>query len=215
MSPRIRSDARLAQRRERVRALRAEVERRRQHAREQLDLRRGASAGTRKSKRRWVALGLLMLLLFFVPECEEEAPPLAPEPRSADTVERTAGTPAPPRPGLPGGQVPLTSRSSMPVPQPDALPWLASFEMQVAARSPRLAGCFEGARRPGALQWTARVESVTGTVSDHALEPLLETESLSARRRACLVEVLSTPPYRLHQHDRRATPPRVRLVIEF
>ena len=85
----------------------------------------------------------------------------------------------------------------------------------MAARSPRLAACFEGATRPGALRWTTRVEATTGTVSDQLLEPVLEADPLRATQRACVLEVLTSPRYTLEARDRRSVPPRVSLVIEF
>jgi hypothetical protein len=100
-------------------------------------------------------------------------------------------------------------------PPPDPMPWIASFRLQVSARSPRLAACFVGAPRPGALKWTASVEPGTGRVSDHTLEPALESDPLTAEQKACLLAVLSDPPYRLAVEGARATPSRVSVAIEF
>lgn len=90
-------------------------------------------------------------------------------------------------------------------------PWLASLRVQVAARTPRLARCFEGAALPGALKWTAAFAA--GRPSDQRLTPLASTTSLPAARRACVLKVLSTPGYRLP--DGGAGVARVSLVIEF
>ncbi|HCH65985.1 MAG TPA: hypothetical protein DFR83_24500 [Deltaproteobacteria bacterium] len=211
----MRGGAKTARRKERVRALRTELEQRRLRAREQLERRRRSVGERKKSPHRWWLLGVILLFLLLLVDCEAEPPQPLPEPPSIGAATVETGTSSPTTPTFPGGRVPTSARPSMPVPEPDALPWLASFEMQVAARSPRLAACFEGTRRPGALRWTARVEATTGVVSDHVLEPVLQTEALSARLRGCLVDVLSAPPYVLRQPDQRSTPPRVRLVIEF
>jgi hypothetical protein len=100
-------------------------------------------------------------------------------------------------------------------PAPDPLPWLAAFRLQVAARSPRLAECFVGAPRPGALKWSAAVEPRAGRVSDPSLEPTLSTEALTPTQRACALAVLSDPAYRLDAGSGPSTPSRVSLVIEF
>jgi len=87
--------------------------------------------------------------------------------------------------------------------------------MQVAARSPRLAQCFVGAQQPGRLKWSLSVEPHSGRVSDPVIEPMLLTDDLSRKERACVVEVLSDPPYDLQTGDEPSTPSRVGLVIEF
>ena len=52
-------------------------------------------------------------------------------------------------------------------------------------------------------------------MSDHVLEPVLESDALSGVQRACVLEVLTAPTYALEVGDRRSVPPRVSLVIEF
>ena len=102
-------------------------------------------------------------------------------------------------------------RNKAPSPQS----WLPEFRLQVAARGPRLSRCFEGAERPGALKWTATVDTARGIVSDHHFEAVLTGATLSKTLRACLVHALSTPPYGLSTEDGRSSPSRVSIVIEF
>jgi len=194
-------------------ALRAELDRRREKARAALD----AKKPPRRRRRWWWLLPLLLLLLMLlVPECYCTQVPLDPEPVGVGEPQPTVpGEPVPPEPPLPGGRVPRKDRPALPTPAPEPLPWLASFEMQVSARGPRLAACFEGTRHPGALRWSAIVEAGSGTVSDHVLDPVLDADPPDARQRACLIEVLSTPRYNLSPLDDRSTPPKVSLVIEF
>lgn len=92
--------------------------------------------------------------------------------------------------------------------------WLDEFRIQVAARSPRLAQCFTGTGRPGALRWSVALNPESGAVSDHELEPLGAAD-LSALQQQCLQKTLSTPPYRISPKDRLSVPPRVTLTIEF
>jgi hypothetical protein len=89
------------------------------------------------------------------------------------------------------------------------------YRLQVAARSPRLARCFQGAGRPGALRWTASVNPTRGEVSDHQLQPIGGGAELRREQRECLLEALSSPPYRLTAPGAPALPDRVGLVIEF
>ncbi|WNG58351.1 hypothetical protein F0U59_29125 [Archangium gephyra] len=89
------------------------------------------------------------------------------------------------------------------------------FRIQVAARSPRLAQCFSGTERPGALRWTAAVNAASGSVSDHALEPVGTGGELSGKQRDCVQGVLSSPGYRLKPEQKQDLPGRVSIVIEF
>jgi hypothetical protein len=93
--------------------------------------------------------------------------------------------------------------------------WLTSLRIQVAARSTRLAGCFEGTARPGALRWSVAVDPERGVVSDPEVEPTLAGQGLSNAQRRCVLGVLADPPYQLASGDEPATPARVALVIEF
>ena len=195
--------------------MRVALEQRRKAAQARLERRRRDANGRRARKRRWWLLAIPALLLLLLVDCEDEPGSQPQAATGSEPIPPTTGAGSPAIPALPGGQVASISRPDMPTPTPESVPWLDAFELQVAARSPRLAGCFEGAARPGALQWSARVEAATGTVSDHRLEPVLDTDALSAGRRACLVEVLSEPSYELVESEPRSVPPRVRLLLEF
>ena len=95
------------------------------------------------------------------------------------------------------------------------IPWLNAFQLQVAARSPRLAECFVGVSTPGSLRWTVSVTPSTGQVSDHTLVPVQQNDALSSDQQRCVISVLSTPSYRLQNTEERPTPTRVSLIIEF
>ena len=182
-------------------ALRAKIARRRPAPR----------ADDREPRRRWLLLLLLLLLLFLLP-CEPPPAPQAAAPCPAPPVAAAAPTTAPaPAPA----KVAKKKRPRFPSPAPEPLPWLAAFRLQVAARSPRLAECFTGADRPGALKWTTAVEPRDGRVSDHTFEPTLASGDLTSAQRACVVAVLSEPTYRLDAGTAPSTPPRVAMVIEF
>ncbi len=170
-----------------------------------------------KRRRRWwpwLLLLLLLLLLLRLCSCAEEPVPPPPEPIPAGPVEVGEPTPPepPPRPPARVGRIP---RGKYANPAPDVLPWVTQLRMQVAARSPRLAACFEGIARPGALKWTAAVEPGSGEVSDHTLEATTGSDALTAEQRACVLGVLSDPPYKLEAGAERSTPPRVSIAIEF
>lgn len=192
--------------------LRADLARRKAAARAELArLRPQKKTDRRRSRSRWLLLLLLLLLLILLPDCEEPAPlVVAPAPPPAP-VEVVAPEPAPRLTGRVARQPRPAYQSASPAP----LSWIRSFRMQVAARSPRLSACFVGASRPGTLKWTSSVEPSTGKVSQHSLEPVQTSETLSRAQRDCVLAVLSDPPYTLQMDAERATPSRVGMVIEF
>jgi hypothetical protein len=163
-----------------------------------------------------VAIALLLLSLIHC-ECGPEP---APEPHRVD-----AGTPTPPailkkapRPVKPGPLLGTMARQPRPGFQGQGVatpPWLDEFRLQVSARSPRLAKCFVGAERPGALRWVCSVNASSGAVSDHELEPVGTGDELTPAQVACLTAALSAPTYRLTQLTPADLPNRVSLVIEF
>lgn len=163
-------------------------------------------------RKRWVALALLLVLLALLQDCRcNQAPP-----QPCVQVEATgvgAGTAAPEPPD--DRRMSRRDRAALRTQAPSTPPWLASFRMQVAARSLRLARCFVGADRPGRLRWTTTVEPSYGAVSEHVIEPTLQGDALTAGERACALAALGTPPYRLEGGDARTTPSRVSLVLEF
>ena len=180
---------------------------------EQRRKRRTKTPAKKEERRRWPwFLMLLLLLPCLLGPCTEEAAvaePQAPPP----AVEVVAEQVEPPAPAM--GQVARQDRPEMHTKAPPALPWIASFRMQVAARSPRLAICFVGVTQPGALKWTTSVEPAGGVVSDDTIEPTLSSAPLTRSQRACVLTVLSEPAYNLTLDDAPSTPSRVGLVLEF
>lgn len=128
-----------------------------------------------------------------------------------DPVEAGVAAPVP----RPDPRLEQVARPRYVPPAPEAPPWLAAFRLQVAARGPRLAACFEGAPRPGSLRWTTALEPGSGRVSDHVLAPTTQSDPLTAAQRACVIGVLETPPYRLEGTHTATTPPRVSIGIAF
>ena len=167
-----------------------------------------------EEKRRpwWLLLLLLLPLLCCLPlDCTEDEPEeVVPEPEPVGEVE-----PVEPVPEEPGGRIPSQERPDFGTRPPDAPSWIDSFRMQVAARGPRLAQCFVGAKEPGQFKWTTSVVPETGVVSEHALEPMLNSPDLRRAERLCVLEVLENPPYTLEAADEPSTPSRVGIVIEF
>jgi len=194
-------------------ALRAELGRRRAAVR----ARAGARGSKRTRRRVWIALAILLLLLLLLLRDCSCAHPAGPPPvtvsPSGPSIDVSIDTPAPIPPLT--GHITTTPRPAMP-PERVAPPlWLASLRIQVAARSPRLAECFEGTARPGTLRWSVAVDPEHGVVSDPAVEPTLAGQDLSNAQRRCVLGVLADPPYQLATGDEPATPARVALVIEF
>lgn len=192
--------------------------------RERLAARRAAlqarlRAAKRPERRRpwWLLLVVLLLLVLAWLCCcsgpVEEVVEVVVEPAPAAGPPTPTPPPEPPPEAL-GGRVERRDRPGFTPPAPDVLPWLATFRLQVTARSPRLAQCFVGVARPGRLKWTAEVEPTSGRVSDHTLESTLSSDPLTAEQRACVLAALSEPPYDLPA-DGRATPSRVGIAIEF
>lgn len=93
--------------------------------------------------------------------------------------------------------------------------WLDEFRLQVSARSVRLATCFNGVERPGALRWVSSVNPTSGTVSDHEFEPIGFGNDLTPEQLACVTGVLKSPVYKLTEPNQNALPNRISLVIEF
>jgi hypothetical protein len=166
-----------------------------------------------------VVVALLLLLLLLLRDCSCTEPQLEPEcPAPAvgpPAIPEAEAPAAPPVVPLPSGRVDRRARPRFVTEPLDPLPWLASYRLQVSARSLRLAQCFVGAPRPGTLRWTASVEPSQGQVSDQALEPTLLSDELTQQQRSCVFDVLSDPPYQLDAGQERSTPVRVGMVIEF
>ena len=182
-----------------------------------------ANRPRRRSLRRRLALLVILILVWLLlRSCDCETPP-GPPPMAPDgappvaLVSADAALPdaSPPRKRRKRGRITPRDRPAFVNQTPETQSWLAAFRVQVAARSPKLARCFEGTERPGALKWTAAVDIPRGVVSDQSLESVLTGVSLSKARRACLQGILKDPPYRLPSPPTRAGPSRVSIVIEF
>ena len=189
------------------------------------------TARAQRRRRRTLGLAAVLLLLLLLSRCECDPPPLPPP---AQAKAETSAAPEPPKlPAKPEAPVrvkraPLRALAA-PVQRGDlatkarsAPAWLEELRTQVSARSPRLAHCFNGADRPGALRWTASVNPASGWVSEHELEPVGQAGSvaLSKAQRDCLVLGLSSPAYRISKAAQGAQqtavlPERISLVIEF
>ncbi len=188
---------------------------RRREVREELRRRRAALP---RRRRRWWLLGIaLLLLLLLLRDCscnEPEVAPLVVESEPAEPVQEIEPV-VQDAPIVHSGRIARRNRPAYESKVLDPLPWLASFRLQVSARSVRLAECFVGAPRPGTLKWTASVEPAQGRVSDQTIEPTLQSDELTRQQRACVFGVLSEPVYQLESDGERSTPARVGMVIEF
>jgi hypothetical protein len=161
-----------------------------------------------------------LLLIAALLRCDCERTP------SVEAEARVQAKPAPgkaptPRPPRKSGRAPLAGDVDR-RPRPDyetkvQLPpgWIDEFRLQATARSPRLAQCFEGTDRPGALRWVAALNPETGTVSDQELEPVGPRSDLTPEQRLCVARALANPAYRLSRPPAQPFPERVSLVIEF
>jgi len=213
----------LRARREAVQLQAAALQERKAQMSAKLDQKRQALADRQKpgkkthephSRGLWLSAVLAALLVASLlhkcdpapPEVTEVTVPCSPEGGGAgQAVEK----PQPPPP--------VSRRSRPPAPPVAAgpLPWIEAFQIQVAARSPRLAACFEGAHSPGTLKWSAAAEPTSGRISDHTVETMLGSPPLTRAQRSCVLSVLSDPGYDLGESGARATPTRVSLVVEF
>jgi hypothetical protein len=159
---------------------------------------------------------LLLLALFIRCDC---GPPPIPEP--PEIVVKDAGVPAKdagvvhvPRKPL-HGKMDTQPRGSYGLGLGGTPPWLEEFHLQVAARSLRLAQCFRGSDRPGAIRWSVSVDPQSGALADHEIEVVGTAGDLDAVQNKCVIEVLSKPGYHLSQYDAGGLPDRVSMVVEF
>ena len=161
-----------------------------------------------------LAIAVLLLLLLRNCPCGDGAPaPVSPPAVDAGTVVVKPAA----KPPLTAPRLGLQKRGDLKLDDTAALTWLDEFRLQVAARSPKLANCFRGADRPGALRWTTAMNPGSGQVSNHELEPMGGTLGLNPEQRECLIQALSEPRYQLrHQPtEESSTPSRVSIMLEF
>lgn len=173
----------------------------------------------RRRRRLWAAL-LAALLLLLVSRCECAGPP--PPSPVPDVVEADVGAPPEKQPPVEKpkrrplrGTIDESARDALQVDETTPPSWLSQFRLQVAARSPRLATCFNGVERPGALRWTALVHARSGRVSESEIEPVFRGVQLTQSQHDCLVKGLSDPPFTLDDDDDDASGRRVSLIFEF
>jgi len=172
----------------------------------------------KRLRRAVTAAVVLALLLLIHCECGPAAPPepvVAVQQKAPPPVEKKKPPPAPPRPGKLSAKLEPQRRPAFVGQGVATPPWVDEFRLQVSARSPRLAKCFVGVDRPGALRWVSSVNPTSGAVSDHEFEPIGLGAELSPAQRECVTAVLSSPPYHLGETSPDALPNRVSLVIEF
>jgi hypothetical protein len=175
-------------------------------------------ARARRRLRRALGVALLLLLASFLRcECGQPEPAEAPkvEVKGPEEIKVERLVPPPPRKQPLRAQLAPQARASYQGPERASAAWIDEFRLQVSARSPRLAQCFTGSDRPGALRWTASVNPRSGAASDHELEPVGAGAELRREQRECVVRALSSPPYRLTALQEESLPQRVSLVIEF
>lgn len=176
----------------------------------------------RRRRKRVIKLILFLILLWLLlRRCDTGlvfVPLVVPMPGAGMSVA-TAGPkstpPAPRRARAKPRRLQRVKTAARPVytpPPAGRAPWLSALRLQVAARSPRLARCFEGLRQPGALTWTSSLDPSTGIAADHSFEPR-SGGALAQPARLCLMAALSAPPFDLGAQSGART--RVSLVIEF
>jgi hypothetical protein len=171
------------------------------------------NAKKKRRIQRLLIVVLLLLLLFIRCDCGpglESAKPDAGIDAGLVSIP-DAGTVKTTRPLR--GQVRPVLRPPLEMPAPLAPKWLDAFRIQVAARSARLAQCFDGAQRPGAIRWSCSMNSKTGVTSDHEFESVADSDVNLNNQ--CLIQVLSKPPYGFTGIDTAEMPGRVSIVIEF
>jgi hypothetical protein len=181
-------------------------------------VRDGRDPGRRRRRLALAVPPLLLIAALLRCDCEKAQPVKGQaqvETRKAREIVARSRPPRKSGPAPLAGEVerrPRPGYETSPQLPPD---WIDEFRLQATARSPRLAQCFEGSDRPGALRWVAALNPETGTVSDQELEPVGPRSGLTPEQRLCVARALSNPGYRLSAPPARPFPERVSLVIEF
>ena len=192
----------------------------RQRARAQVEALRKDRDVTRRRRRLAMAVPPLLVIAALL-RCDCERTPPSPQKLEAKVETKAPEKPPAPRPprkparGPLAGGVDRRPRAGYETKAQAPAGWIDEFRLQATARSPRLAQCFDGADRPGALRWVAALNPETGTVSDQELEPLGARSELTSEQRLCVARALSNPGYRLSALPPQPFPGRVSLVIEF
>lgn len=171
-------------------------------------------------RRRLALLVAILILLLLRLDCSCEPAPAPP----VEPIVKPPPDPKPkPRRNRPlrakkptfEGKVDKSDRGAMEIEPPPPPSWLGQFRLQVAARSPRLASCFEGNERPGALRWSALVHAKSGKVTESIIEPAFRGATLDAQQSKCLIDGLTASPYNLTEPGDQAAPRRVSIIFEF
>ena len=155
---------------------------------------------------------LIVLLLLLLIRCDcGPGVPMVVEPEPVEKTTPDAGTPRP----IFKTTVKALPRSAYGNKERAVAGWVEQFQIQVVARSPRLAECFVGVDRPGALRWTCALNADSGAVSEHELEPVGAEVNVTAAQRQCVLDVLSKPGYALTDVPKQGLPQRIGFVLEF
>ncbi len=205
-------------------ALRAQLADRRRAVEAEVSKMPVVQTARRQRRLRRAVVTVIVLVLLSLIRCDCANAPTAPNSEDAGMPPVAVVTPPPPTKSRPKAPTPPTYRGDVTQPpraewntlgraSPD---WLEAFRLQVAARSPRLAQCFQGTERPGALRWSAAVNPSSGSVADQQFETVGTGADLTADQRQCLTRALANPVYRVD------APPagqpllnRFSMVIEF
>ena len=204
--------------RARRREMRLKLKERRARVKKQIQKTKSPLTQKYQKHRMLIALSLLALLLALISKecnCETQqrtsapvpAPPFTKSPKPSQPKTKTRAQPK----GRLETRIRPTYKSLPPKPQH----WVANFKLQVAARSPRLATCFEGSEQPGALKWIATIAPAQGEVLNQDFETFLGAIEISKQQRACLEQVLKSPAYRLPKAKANSPSSRIGIVIEF
>lgn len=181
-------------------------------------------AKRRRRRRQLALLVLILILLLLRLDCTCGPPAPVPPPEPPPPAEVTPPDKPPVvkkrrvskrKPPKLEGKVDKSDREGMEVKPPPPPSWLGQFRLQVAARSPKLAACFEGNEKPGALRWSALVHAKSGKVTASSIEPAFRGAPLSERQAQCLIKGLTDVPYNLTEPDDSAAPRRVSIIFEF
>ncbi len=202
--------------RARRREMKAALTSRRREVRARLRAARRARKGPPSKWRRRLLMAAIILLLLLLHLCQEEPPPTVGRPVTP-TPPPPAKIEEPPPPKAPPirRRIAKRERPEYESTAPTKKPWLDAFRLQVAGRSLKLATCFEGVERPGAVRWVASLDAKSGEVGEHSLEPVANGVVLTRAQKKCLIAALSEPPYRLEGAEPSPTPERVAMVLEF
>jgi hypothetical protein len=195
--------------------LRAQLALMRQRARARCQPIRRDRHQVRRRLARAMAVSAALLIIWLL-RCEPETTPPPPAVKIASKPPVKAPEPRVSRkPATVTGTIDHRPRSAYQTKTQAPASWIDDFRLQAAGRSPRLARCFAGSERPGAVRWMAALNPETGTVSDQDLEPLGPRSALTAEQRVCVLRALSDPRYRLSSPPLHPFPERISLVIEF